>query len=135
VVNSYQLCNAATGEFESTDTDQEITTDMPKPGANSGLASILLSATDGYRIFYQDDKSNVQLINYDPSSSKFLYGGIVSQDNLTGSGLTAAFSSYNNITVAMAKSNSIEIAEFGQDATWWLGKISNAQFPVLPWLT
>lgn len=84
----------------------------------TGLAVELLGSTAGYRVFYHDTDSQVQMLFY-TQKTNWDYGGIVSQDPVSSFALGTAHSSTDNITVAVPKSSSnIEVSRFNADKTW-----------------
>jgi hypothetical protein len=67
MINSYQQCNPATGEFVSSGVDELISAGMPKPAKDTSLSAVLVGASEGYRIYYHDTDKNLQQIVYNPS--------------------------------------------------------------------
>ncbi|KAH8838173.1 hypothetical protein MCOR27_006714 [Pyricularia oryzae] len=106
LVNTYQECDLSTGKFRRLTTDI-ISKDAPAPiHPESGLASVLLAnegTNEGYRLFYHDDKKQVNVIGFRPATSKFYYDGIVSQDMPSGMALAAGFNSNRNYSVVFPR--------------------------------
>ncbi|TLS22143.1 uncharacterized protein PpBr36_09781 [Pyricularia pennisetigena] len=106
LINTYQECDMSTGKFRRL-TTENISKDAPSPiHPESGLASVVLAndgTNEGYRVFYHDDKKQVNVIGFRPATSKFYYNGIVSQDVPSGMALAAAFNSNKNYSVVFPR--------------------------------
>lgn len=89
---------------------------------NTGLAVELLGSTAGYRVYYHDNKSQVQELFY-TTKTNWNYGGIVSQDPVSSFALGTGHSSTDNITVVFPKSDKdIEVSRFNSDNSWHICK-------------
>lgn len=105
LINTYQECDLKTGKFRRI-TSEVIDKDAPTAHATTGLASVLLvnqGNNDGYRVFYHDEKKQLNSIGYKPATSKFYYDGVVSQDVPSGFSLAAAFNSNKNYSVVLPR--------------------------------
>ncbi|KAJ5153557.1 uncharacterized protein N7482_010035 [Penicillium canariense] len=67
IINSYQQCSLATGEFVSSGVDELISAGMPKPAKDTSLSVVLVGASEDHRIYYHDTDKNLQQILYNPS--------------------------------------------------------------------
>lgn len=121
IVNSYQKCDFATGQFVSQNVDTVISDGMPSVNSDTGLAAVLLGSTQGYRVFAHDDEMHVHQIQYSNGLAAWDYAGVVSEDKPASNSLAAAFTSKGNVSVSVPKGQSdVEVMRANSDDKWWL---------------
>ncbi|KAL8295627.1 hypothetical protein RB597_009263 [Gaeumannomyces tritici] len=121
IVNTFHECNHKTGKFNKLN-DRIISDDKPPVHSTTGIASVLLGETDGYRIYYHDTNKTIQSIGYDPVANSFYHAGVVSRDTTSGFALGAQFQEKTrNITMAYPRdSANIGVARTNSDGRYWL---------------
>ncbi|KAM7217321.1 hypothetical protein V8F06_007264 [Rhypophila decipiens] len=118
VVNAVFNCNMTTGLFEL-DGNWVISGVAPLPlSPNSGLATVLLGNTAGYRVYYHDENMAINELAYKPEGD-WRHTAVISQDPQYSSAIAAAFDGNENITVVTARdTENIEVTRYHADTTW-----------------
>lgn len=118
IVNSLLKCDWNTGHWQNT--GEYITSGgSPKVAPNTGLSVVLLGATDGYRVFYNDLDGTLHQIGY-TSSTTWKYYGVVSNDKVSAQAIGSTFSN-NNITVVRPRDGkNIGVSRLYNDQSWHL---------------
>ncbi|KAH8661936.1 hypothetical protein BX600DRAFT_306325 [Xylariales sp. PMI_506] len=125
IINSLLKCDDSTGYWENTG-EYVVSGAAPSVASGTGLAAILLSATDGYRVFFHDDDMALRDLVYSPSTTKWT-SGFVSQDAGLGNAIATEFSNSNNITVVTPKDNAnFEVARWNTDESWHISAFPRA---------
>jgi len=122
LINGIYVCDWPTGKF------------VPKgpvvisnaenavvPNAATGLASVLLGETDGYRVFYHDQNMTIHQLSYAPdvNDDHWAYAGKVAPDRASGKGIAATFGKKPNVTLVFPKdAGNMEVSRFNTDKLW-----------------
>ncbi|KAI0600649.1 hypothetical protein F4775DRAFT_43743 [Biscogniauxia sp. FL1348] len=126
IVNSLLRCDWATGRWMNNG-DYIISGGAPKVAPTSGLSAVLLGATDGYRVFYNDLGGTMHHVGYTSDTSAWGYYGIVSQDIASSQAIGSIFYSKNgrlNITVVRPRdSQNLGEARLNSDNLWHLSSL------------
>ena len=86
--------------------------------SNSGLAAVVLSATDGYRVYYHDSDGAINELKY--FENTWTYNALISHDINSLPALGAAFSGTSNITVAAPRDEqTIGVTRLNKDESWY----------------
>ncbi|KAJ9155273.1 Protein crumbs 3 [Pleurostoma richardsiae] len=123
LINSYLKCDWDTGLFATQGSwvisgDVPIVNDVSQVNNATGLASLVLGSTSGYRVYFHDPDWRLHQISY-TNDAGWGYSGIVSQDPMAGSGIATQFTGSNNISVATPKDDSnIEVSRYNSDGLW-----------------
>jgi len=118
VTNALFNCNMTTGRFLNQG-NWTITSGAPSVHPNSGLASVLLGATTGYRVYFHDNDGAINELYY-TRDTPWQYRGIISQDINSLPALGAAFSGTENITVASPRDEqNIAATRWNNDESWF----------------
>lgn len=119
-------CDANTGYWLSQG-DWIVSGGAPSISSNTGLAAVLLGATDGYRVFYHDNNMTLRQLGY-TSATTWADKGAISQDDNLGTAIGAIWvAKSNNITVASPKdSENIEISRWHADNSWHVCEFTEA---------
>ena len=129
-MNALYQCDWPTGKFVNQGS-WVISGDAPSVNSETGLATLLLGDTAGYRVYYHDDDMAVNEISYQQSKG-WHYLQVVSPDHPATSAIHAAFagdgnSDAANISVAIPwDSENIEMASLNSDepSTWNISELS-----------
>ncbi|KAI8957806.1 hypothetical protein F5Y11DRAFT_65319 [Daldinia sp. FL1419] len=117
IVNALLECDWNTGHWQNTG-EYVVSGGAPKVAPDSGLAIVLLGATDGYRVYYNDLEGTLHAIGYTPSTT-WSYYGIVSHDTASSQAIGATFSSHDNISIVRARDDkNIGVSQFYSDGIW-----------------
>ncbi|KAI1635981.1 hypothetical protein F4809DRAFT_641965 [Biscogniauxia mediterranea] len=126
IVNSLLRCDWATGRWMNNG-DYIISGGAPKVAPTSGLSAVLLGATDGYRVFYNDLGGTMHHVGYTSDTSAWGYYGVVSQDTASSQAIGSTFYSKNgllNITVVRPRdSQNLGEARLNADNLWHLSSL------------
>lgn len=116
IVNALLKCDWNTGHWLNTG-EYVTSSGAPKVAPESGLSAVLLGATDGYRVFYNDLEGSLHQIGY-TSTSSWAYYGVVSNDKMSTQGISSAF--YNkNITVVRPRDDkNMGVSRLYSDQSW-----------------
>ncbi|KAK4453349.1 hypothetical protein QBC34DRAFT_203237 [Podospora aff. communis PSN243] len=118
LANALLECNMNTGLFKSNG-NWIISGADNTVHANTSLAAVLLGATGGYRLYYNDADMTINEIGYQPGGDGWVWRGIISKDIQSSPALGAFFSGKENITVASIRdSQNIEVVRYNSDTTW-----------------
>ncbi|KAI1092935.1 hypothetical protein F5B19DRAFT_178913 [Rostrohypoxylon terebratum] len=118
IINTLLKCDWNTGHWINT--GEYITSGgSPKASPTSALSVVLLGATDGYRVYYNDIEGTLHEIGYTTSSS-WAYYGVVSNDKTSAQAIGSTFSK-KNITVMRPRDDSnIGVSRLNSDNLWHL---------------
>ncbi|KAI5922279.1 hypothetical protein F4810DRAFT_290146 [Camillea tinctor] len=126
IVNSLLRCDWATGRWMNNG-DYIVSGGAPKVAPTSGLSAVLLSATDGYRVFYNDLGGTMHHLGYTSAAQAWSYYGIVSQDTASSQAIGSTFYSRNghfNITAVRPRdSQNLGEARLNSDNLWHLSSL------------
>jgi hypothetical protein len=109
-----------------------ISTDCPSVNHNTGLTLLQLGTVNGYRLYYLDAAMTVQLLNYNPNTTLWTYGGTVSDDEQLTTSMASEFhtegDSTTNITIATVRDlDNIEVSRLDHDEGY---HICSSSFPM-----
>lgn len=118
IINGLFQCDWLSGKFVSQG-EWVISGDAPSVSSNTGLASLVLGSTAGYRVYYHDDNQAVNEIGY-TTETGWHYRDMVSPDHHSASSaIHAAFTGNANISVIFPRdSENIEVTRFNTDDSW-----------------
>ncbi|KAI1772704.1 hypothetical protein F4818DRAFT_444088 [Hypoxylon cercidicola] len=118
IVNALLKCDWNTGHWLNT--GEYITSgNSPKVAPTTGLSVVLLGATDGYRVFYNDLDGTLHQIGY-TSITTWKYYGVVSNDRVSAQAIGSTFSN-NNITVVRPRDEkNMGVSRLYSDQSWHL---------------
>jgi len=120
IIQGLYQCDWSTGRFSS-QSMRRISDDSPSVSNNTGLASIVLSSTAGYRVYFHDQDHAVNEIGYNPGTNKWGYREMISPERPVSNAIHAAFSGKTNISVVVPRdSENIEVSRYNSDTTWHL---------------
>ncbi|KAH9895508.1 hypothetical protein F4778DRAFT_783865 [Xylariomycetidae sp. FL2044] len=119
IINTLLECNWGSGTWKNTG-DYMISGNAPKVAPDSGLAAVLLGATDGYRVFYNDLEGIMHYLGYTSSTQQWDYYGVVSQDAVSSQAISATFSTQNqNISIVRPRDNkNMGVSRWHDDDMW-----------------
>ncbi|KAI1496618.1 hypothetical protein F5X99DRAFT_413915 [Biscogniauxia marginata] len=125
IVNSLLQCDWGTGRWMNNG-DYVISGGAPKAAPTSGLSAVLLGATDGYRVFYNDLEGTLHHVGY-TSNTEWAYYGVVSQDQASSQAIGSTFYSRDNrvnITVVRPRdSNNFGESRLYSDHLWHVSSL------------
>jgi hypothetical protein len=126
ISNAYLTCNMSTGQWILTG-NWPISIGTPSVNRLTGLSLLQLGPVEGYRLYYHDASMTVQVLDYNPNTTEWSYGGTVSGDPQLTTAMAAEFhtedGSMSNITVVTVKdSSNLEISRFSQDDKYHICK-------------
>jgi hypothetical protein len=117
IINSLFQCDWPSGKFTSQGS-WVISGDAPSVNSNTGLASLVLGSTAGYRVYYHDDDDAISEIGY-TTDTNWHYRDVVSPDHPATNAIHAAFTGSANISVVFPRdSENIEVTRFNTDDSW-----------------
>lgn len=121
IVNSLFQCDWSSGKFTSQGS-WVISGDSPSVNSQTGLASLVLGSTAGYRVYYHDEDQAINEIGY-TTETGWHYREMVSPDHPASSAIHAAFTGNANISVVFPRdSENIEVTRFNTDDSWHICK-------------
>ncbi len=86
--------------------------------SNSGLAAVVLGATEGYRVYYHDSDGAINELKY--YNKVWAYNALISHDINSLPALGSAFSGSGNITVAGPRDDqTIGVTRLNKDESWY----------------
>lgn len=125
LINSLFYCDMDTGKFENqgswviSDGVPQVD-DQQSISNETGLASLVLGDTEGYRVYYHDANMHIHEISY-TTETNWHYSGGVSQAPAFSRAIHAQFTGSGNISVASPKdAQNIEVSRLNSDKTWHL---------------
>jgi hypothetical protein len=118
IVHALWQCNN-TGYFvKPKDANQWI---LPAGNAvheDTGLAAVNLGATDGYRVYYQQQDLTTSMLSYTPGEA-WTWSGNISHDPQKGFPIHAGFTAADKITVVTPRDRgNIEVSTMQPNKTW-----------------
>lgn len=117
IANALLECNMATGMFRNNG-NRIISNGDVSVNNNTGLAALLLGATGGYRVYFNDADMTINEIGYTQEGG-WEYRGIISKDPQGWGALGAQFTGKENITVASARDiRTMEVVRWNSDGNW-----------------
>ncbi|KAK8875302.1 Protein crumbs 3 [Apiospora arundinis] len=131
VTNAVFFCNNQTGLYER----QSLNLVVESPTAvhpDTVIGAALVSADDGYRVFYYDRDWALQVARYDPKANKWYMDGIMSPSSSRkpSSAIGLNLVPKQVVTVATPKdSQSLEIFQGLSNGSWSLATTGNLTLP------
>jgi len=113
-------CDWPTGVFRTVGS-YLISSGAPSVNENTGLASVLLGSTAGYRVFYHDQNMTVNQLAYanGVNNNNWGWDGVVDYDVPRGNALASQFTGADNMTVAYPKdASNVGVARYNSDKLW-----------------
>lgn len=127
LVNVRYRCNLETGKLEK-EKDEVISDELPKTvklNRNSGIAAVLLGATDGIRVYVHSEQYEIHSLTF-TNDRDWKYDKIVNPDRDKSSTAIGALSRYGNsneITLITPKDGAnMEETKLDPDGVWYIGK-------------
>jgi hypothetical protein len=122
ISNAFLTCNMSTGQWVVTG-NWPISIGTPSVNRQTGLALLQLGPVEGYRLYYHDANMAIQVLDYNPNTTEWYYGGTVSGDSQPTLNLAAEFhtegGSASNITVLSVKdASNLEESRFNKDDSY-----------------
>ncbi|XXH03119.1 hypothetical protein Hte_009512 [Hypoxylon texense] len=118
IVNALLKCDWNTGHWQNT--GEYVTSGgSPKVAPDTGLSVVLLGATDGYRVFYNDLDGTLHQIGY-TSSTTWKYYGVVSNDKVSAQAIGSTFSNSNITVIRPRDGKNMGVSRLYSDHSWHL---------------
>lgn len=120
IVNTLLTCDWTTGQFTRTGS-WVISAGAITPHPTTGLGSLLLGSSAGYRVYYHDVRLGIRVIYYS-NDRGWAYHGKVSVDKMatTAIGVTLGDQGNANITVVSPRDDkNMEASNLNTDASFW----------------
>jgi hypothetical protein len=135
IINALFECDWPSGKFISQGY-WSISDDSPSVNTNTGLASLLLGSTAGYRVYFHDKSNSVNEIAYTPKNGSWHYNKVVSRHRTASNAIHAAFTGNANISVVVPfDAENVEVMRFNTDETWHICEFHPSSHPLSPTLT
>ena len=122
IINGIYVCDWPSGKFVPKNTVIISNAEAAvKPNPATGLSSVLLGETEGYRVFYHDANMTIHQLAYAPgvNDDQWSYAGIVAPDRASGKAIGTTFGRKPNVTLIFPKdAGNMEVSRFNTDKLW-----------------
>ena len=122
LINSIYVCDWPSGKFTPKGTVVISSAEgAARPNPATGLSSVLLGETQGYRVFYHDLNMTIHQLSYAPdvNDGRWAYSGNVARDRASGRGIAAGFGKQPNVTIIFPKdAANMQVTRFNTDKLW-----------------